>query len=305
LKIIFVLLIFFSLAFGEFQKVSIGKIDERYSDVLSEQELYQIIKEIENRFESQLGIDVFDYSKDGKPIDIIYMPPSKKKKKLAYNLKKMKSIKKDMDALLVYIEPKKRSIELSQKRLNNDYSVLNKAIKRLNNYVLKSNQKSTQISKIEYEKIKTNISNKQKKILREKTILNKKKKKLNRKISIFKQKLRKYNLLVKRYNRLLRYSENLSKSIVEVKGVTKMQIKTIYMDNSKISSKTYMEKIEIYNFENLKQLKIILAHEIGHLVGVEHIDADGALMNPYLQKEPLDDFSLTHDDMYLFHKAFL
>lgn len=305
MKIIFVLLIFFSLAFGEFQKVSIGKIDERYSDVLSEQELYQIIKEIENRFESQLGIDVFDYSKDGKPIDIIYMPPSKKKKKLAYNLKKMKSIKKDMDALLVYIEPKKRSIELSQKRLNNDYSVLNKAIKRLNNYVLKSNQKSTQISKIEYEKIKTNISNKQKKILREKTILNKKKKKLNRKISIFKQKLRKYNLLVKRYNRLLRYSENLSKSIVEVKGVTKMQIKTIYMDNSKISSKTYMEKIEIYNFENLKQLKIILAHEIGHLVGVEHIDADGALMNPYLQKEQLDDFSLTHDDMYLFHKAFL
>ena len=45
-----------------------------------------------------------------------------------------------------------------------------------------------------------------------------------------------------------------------------------------------MNKIEIYGFDNKQELKVILAHEIAHLVGIPHINVKDALMNPILQK---------------------
>ena len=44
------------------------------------------IAEIETQFESQLGFDVFNYSNNGKPIDIIYMPDMKLEKQIAKKL---------------------------------------------------------------------------------------------------------------------------------------------------------------------------------------------------------------------------
>jgi len=65
-----------------------------------------------------------------------------------------------------------------------------------------------------------------------------------------------------------------------------------------------MTKIEIYGFDNLKQLKVVLAHEIGHLVGIPHIENKGALMNPIVQKNQEMNLSLTQDDIKAFKENF-
>ncbi len=307
MKNLFLLITLVNLSYAQFQKVSIGHIDEHYRDVLSKEKLYEIIKEIEDTFESQLGMNVFDYSIDGKPIDVIYMPPSKKKKKLLQNLKNMELFKDDMNALSINIDLNKKSLNSSKKLLNNEYKELNQFINKLNEYILKVNKSSNQISKSEYEKVKKYVSNEQKKISSKTMRLEQKKKKLNIKIATLKNEIRKYNLLVSRYNRLQRSSEQLSKSTTEVKGITKSKTKITYLEDGdsikKKSSEIYMEKIEIYDFEDLALLKVILAHEIGHLVGVEHINTVGALMNPYIQKEQLKDLLLTKDDVKVFNKA--
>ena len=66
-----------------------------------------------------------------------------------------------------------------------------------------------------------------------------------------------------------------------------------------------MEKIEIYGFDgNTDQLKAVLAHEIGQLVGVNHIEKKGALMNPILQSNQIVKMELTQDDVKAFNHVF-
>lgn len=47
-----------------------------------------------------------------------------------------------------------------------------------------------------------------------------------------------------------------------------------------------------------------MAHEIGHLVGVPHIDAKNALMNPILQDNQIENLSLTQEDIRNFKENF-
>jgi hypothetical protein len=65
-----------------------------------------------------------------------------------------------------------------------------------------------------------------------------------------------------------------------------------------------MDKIEIYGFESLGELKAVLAHEIAHLVGVHHINEHNALMNPILQKNQIEDLFLTIKDITNFKNNF-
>jgi predicted Zn-dependent protease len=52
------------------------------------------------------------------------------------------------------------------------------------------------------------------------------------------------------------------------------------------------------------ELKAIIAHEIGHLVGIPHISDKGALMNPILQENQKRRLELTNADIKNFNKYF-
>ena len=303
MKSIFFLLILFNITYAQFETISVGSIDKHYQDTLSKQQLQEMIKEIEYLFESQLGFNVFDYSEDGKPIDVLYIPPSTAKKRLLRNLKEVQSLKTKIDTLQLYISTNQKSIELSRKQLTNEYTQFNQSIESLNEDIAQTQQAIHPVIE--------DIMKRKQIIEKNKLSLDKRKKQFNRNLDTLKRKIQKYNLLISKYNRLNRDVEKLSNTLVEVKGVTKGKTKTIYKkytedDQTDILQKTntYMEKIEIYSFENMKQLKVIIAHEIGHLVGVKHIDTNDALMNPLLQEKQLDELSLTYEDIQAFYKAF-
>lgn len=310
MKSVFLLLIIFNIAFAQVQRVKVGEIDERYSHLISEESLIDIIKEIETLFETQLGFNVFDYSRDGKPIDILYIPPSQKKKRILRNQKKSIALKKKIDDYEVHISDEFTSTNLRNTQLVGEYDSLNKDIETLNAYILKNNAVKN-ISKKEYEEIKSYVSKEQAKIIKRKKDLELKKRKVNKALAVYRTKVARYNALIRKYNHLQRDIERLSNSYKEIKGVTKKRItttKSTYVKDEKSITKedlrTHMEKIEIYDFENIDLLKVILAHELGHLVGVGHIDVDGALMHSYLQEEQVSNLSLTFDDVEAFRECF-
>jgi hypothetical protein len=127
----------------------------------------------------------------------------------------------------------------------------------------------------------------------------------------YNNKIHSFNNLVKQSQILANEIESLQRSLKVVKGRAFGQIQTIektYIKDGKkfkeTTTQSSMDKIEIYSFENLDQLKAVLAHEIAHLVGIPHINDSNALMNPILQKNQEKDLFLTIDDIRNFNENF-
>lgn len=302
--------LFVSFSCASYEKVTIGKIDDYYKDKITKKELEQIIKEIEYIFESTLKKNIFDYSNDGKPIDILYVPNTQLEDKISKKLELIKKKKEKIEELQEYFPSKKREIEVSQDDLNGQIKVINQKVEDLNSYIKNVNSRKN-VTKEEYSKIEEYVKNEKFGInsyLKEK---DKSYQNLQNILNSYNQKVVAFNNLVRESNGLIKELESLGRDIKTVNGRTfgikETVLKTYYKDGKEVKESTTtnsMNKIEIYNFDSLEHLKVILAHEIAHLVGVPHIDDEGALMNPILQENQKSRLHLTSEDIENFRKNF-
>lgn len=302
--------LFVSFSCASYEKVTIGKIDDYYKDKITKKELEQIIKEIEYIFESTLKKNIFDYSNDGKPIDILYVPNTQLEDKISKKLELIKKKKEKIEELQEYFPSKKREIEISQNDLNGQIKVINQKVEDLNSYIKNVNSRKN-VTKEEYSKIEEYVKNEKFGInsyLKEK---DKSYQNLQNILSSYNQKVVTFNNLVRESNSLIKELESLGRDIKTVNGRTfgmkETVLKTYYKDGKEVKESTTtnsMNKIEIYNFNSLEHLKVILAHEIAHLLGVPHIDEVGALMNPILQENQKNRLHLTSEDIENFRKNF-
>ena len=302
--------LFVSFSCASYEKVTIGKIDDYYKDKITKKELEQIIKEIEYIFESTLKKNIFDYSNDGKPIDILYVPNTQLEDKISKKLELIKKKKEKIEELQEYFPSKKREIEVSQDDLNGQIKVINQKVEDLNSYIKNVNSRKN-VTKEEYSKIEEYVKNEKYEInnyLKEK---DKSYQNLQNILNSYNQKVVAFNNLVRESNSLIKELESLGRDIKTVNGRTfgiqETVLKTYYKDGKEVKESittNSMNKIEIYNFDSLEHLKVILAHEIAHLVGVPHIDDEGALMNPILQENQKNRLHLTSEDIENFRKNF-
>ena len=297
---------------AQYQQVKIGEISKKYSDSLSQKQLYNLIQEIKVQFDKQLGYTIFEYSKNGLPINIVYVNESQKRKILKRYEEEIVSIQKQMEQLDTQIADARTFLDPEIESLNDEAKRLNKSVEDLNNYIAKTNPTISSISKEQYEAIKQKVATQQSNIEKAKKIFDAKRAGHNKDLREFNRMISRHNALIRKHNALVIRTESLSESIVEVKGkaigknITK--VKTYSQDGKKIvQQENYneMEKIEIYGFDgNMNQLKAILAHEIAHLVGINHIEKKGALMNPILQSNQIEKMELTQDDIKAFNNVF-
>ncbi|MBE9590900.1 matrixin family metalloprotease [Moraxella sp. K127] len=64
-------------------------------------------------------------------------------------------------------------------------------------------------------------------------------------------------------------------------------------------------KIDIYEFESIDDLRLVLAHELGHALSIGHNDDPTALMYPYANEQDLHNFELKQADIDLLNERTL
>lgn len=310
MKFLLINLLFLSSLFASYQKIKIGSIDREYSSQITPSKLREIIDEIEHKMEAQLGVNVFDYSNDGKPIDILYLPPSKAQQRLDKKVESFNTKKAKLDEIQDYFPSKKKEIDSLQNEYNIQADIANTKINNLNKYVKEVNKQKS-YPKDEYNKIKSYIADKKSDInyeIKQKRVLESK---LSKAVNQYNNKIHSFNNLSRQLVMTANEIENLQRSLKIVRGKTfgqrEITLKTTMKDGKVTKQREEsltMDKIEIYSFENLNQLKAVLAHEIGHLVGLPHIEAKDALMNPILQDKQEINLKLTSDDIQNFKMNF-
>ena len=308
-KTIFLILLF-NISFASYQEVRIGKIDDYYKDKLSEQQLKTIIDEIENTLETQLNINIFDYSSKGKPIDILYVPDSKLENDISKKIDKLNSKKEKLENLKDFFSIQKNEIDRLEESYTIQTNLVNNKVDILNNYIKEVNKQKS-LDKNEYNRVQEYVKKERSKIDLDLKEQRKAQSNLTKTLNQYNQKVFSYNNLSREINTLVSQIETMTRSVKKINGRTfglqETTLKTIYKDGKMTqekSIKTDMDKIEIYSFDSLAQLKVVIAHEILHLVGIPHIQASGALMNPLLQKNQIERLYLTKEDIENFRNNF-
>lgn len=310
MKIFLFLFISLNISFASYEQVRIGKIDSYYKNKISDQELLFLLKEIENLFESELKTNVFDYSENGKPIDILHVSNKQLEENLSKKIEKLDNKKEKLLQLQDSFLLKKDEINQLQESLNSQTKILNNKIEALNNYIKELNNKKS-LPKNEYNSVKDYLRSEEEKINQERKIQKDIQSDLTKTVNNYKQKIFIYNSLINESNSLIKEIESINVGMRIINGRTfgfqETTLKTSYINNKEVKEKSIknsMTKIEIYGFDSIEHLKIILAHEIAHLLGVPHINVKGALMNPILQEEQKEKLFLTLEDIENFRNNF-
>jgi hypothetical protein len=309
-KTVFLISILFNISFASYEEVHIGEIDDYYKDKISQQQLKTIIDEIEHDLETQLNINIFDYSSNGKPIDILYVPDSKLENDISKKIDKLNSKKEKLESLKDFFSTQKDEIDRLEESYTIQTSLVNNKVDILNKYIKEVN-KQKNIDKNEYNRMQEYVKNERKKIDLDLKEQKKTQSNLTKILNQYNQKVFSYNNLSREINNLVSQIETMTRSVKKINGRTfglqETTLKTIYKDGKMTqekSVKTDMDKIEIYSFNSLAQLKVVIAHEILHLVGIPHIEESGALMNPLLQKNQIERLYLSKEDIENFRSNF-
>lgn len=309
-KILLLLFLFLNFSFASFELVRVGNIDKYYQSQISKEELKSIILNIEHTLESQLQMNVFDYSESGKPIDLVYVAPSTLEQKMNIKIDQLKSYQKKIQEMQEYFPKNQELINKYKENFEKSNMSLNERVKKFNDYVKEINKRKN-IPKNELEKIKTEVNSRKKSLDSEISQMNKYRNDVRKKVDNFNNKVNSFNSLIADYKRLNKEIETMSRGFKKVKGMTfgvkEINTKTYFKDGVKVKEKrekNSMNKIEIYGFESINELKAILAHEISHLVGIPHIEDKYALMNPMIQKNQIENLKLTTPDIINFKKNF-
>ncbi len=300
----------FNFSYASFQEVRIGKIDAYYEDKITKDELRDILDEIEETLESQLDMDIFDYSNSGKVIDILYVPASKLEQRINKKIEKLHIKRNRIDKLRSDFSNKENEIDAFKKEIEAKNSVLNQKVKQYNDYIKEQNRNKIKTKK-EFDLIQKEAKSRQSKLNIAIKKYKKDQQRFRRLVLSYNNKGFSYNNSIREFMRLKKEVETMSRSFRKIKGVTieeqEITLKTYIKNGQRIKERSVnniMNKIEIYGFESREELKAILAHEIGHLVGIPHINVKGALMNPLLQESQKYELHLTPEDITNFNEYF-
>ncbi len=309
-KLLYLFIIFSFNCFASYEQIRIGKIDDYYKEKISQQQLRAILDEIEQTLETQLNVNIFDYSSNGKAIDILYVPDSKLERDISKKIDKLNTKKKKLDFLNEFFSTQKVEIDKLEEFYTTQTNLLNKKVDILNNYIKEVNKQKS-LDKNEYNRVQDYVKNERNKIDVDLKEQKKIKSNLTKTLNDYNQKVFSYNNLTREINILVSEIESMTRSVKKINGRTfglqETTLKTIYKNGKMTqekSVKTNMDKIEIYSFDSLSQLKVVIAHEIMHLIGVPHIEESGALMNPLLQNNQLNKLHLTKEDIENFKNNF-
>ncbi|OEC91965.1 matrixin family metalloprotease [Acinetobacter sp. YK3] len=108
-------------------------------------------------------------------------------------------------------------------------------------------------------------------------------------------KIAEHNQLVQQFNRQTEQSKQLHQQLAESVAAFNQTFKPQILHKGQFHG----QQIFIYEFSSMDDLRLTLAHEFGHALGLKHTQDPKSLMYPRIKEQNAKDFQLTATDLEL------
>ncbi|WDZ51213.1 matrixin family metalloprotease [Acinetobacter vivianii] len=108
-------------------------------------------------------------------------------------------------------------------------------------------------------------------------------------------KIAEHNQLVQQFNRQTEQSKKLHQQLTESVAAFNQTFKPQILHKGQFHG----QQIFIYEFSSMDDLRLTLAHEFGHALGLKHTQDPKSLMYPRIKEQNAKDFQLTDTDLEL------
>jgi hypothetical protein len=252
----------------------VGTFDSRFG--ISKEKFIKTIGEAETIWESKTHHDLFKYSPGSKfKINLVFDDREKSTQEATQSKEQIGSSRAQYDALLAQYKALTISYEAELSTYNSNLSAFDTRLNAYNARVAEANASGGATPK-EYQELEAE----RKSIESTKQILDRERLVLNGKASELNSLGENVNALAKQLNiEVDLHNERF--------GEAKEFDQGDYQGN----------RINIYQFDGIGDLRLVLAHELGHALGLNHVQNPTSVMYYLMEKQNIQNPSLTAEDL--------
>lgn len=245
----------------------IGEIDPRFN--VSVDDVKFLAYEATQIWEKGVHQTLFQYDANAKlSINLLYDERQQNSLYVDHINAKMDKKSNELDALNQRLEQQLHQLKQRRQTLEEDYAALHKeqSIWSLSEFASGENMQRLKQEEQKLRKIQNQLSNEW---------------------DAYHLNVQLYNEKIEDFNQHARQAREYNQ-----KSPPRMFHKGIYSG----------ERIDVYQFSNKNDLKVTLAHEFGHALGLSHHQDPKALMYPSMSQQELENFELLPADLALFQQ---
>lgn len=256
----------------------IGDIDERFG--INEADLKQLMAEVSELWAEATGNSVIIYAENGSiSVNLIYAEQQLLTDSEQQFRDRLRAEEQSISvAEREYLRMNQRFKEMESEyrqdsnRLQNEIQELNSWVNRMNEEG-GFNEREVEI----FESRKQDIDQKTVVLNRRALLLQQEAERLNSTIDQLNRRIDQKNILINEYNQTFTGTNRFTQGSYENIGNVK--------------------RINIYQFSHRDELRLVLAHEFGHALGINHVDNPESIMYNLMGNQNMSDLSLTAEDI--------
>lgn len=262
---------------SELLTIGIGDIDSRFS--VDHDELQTAIENVAQLWSDTIGMPIVEYSEVADiSVHLIYAEQQEMTDQEREFRDRLQNERVRIDGMEREYENKNFEYEQELLQYEVEMSNLQRRIDRLNMWVRVNNEAGgfdeDDLRQFDYRKAE--VDRKRQELSRTQLRLSRESDEINQMINNLNEQINRKNELVDQYN-------------ITFSGARRFT-QGSYEWNEKDRS------IFIYQFTDINELKLVLAHEVGHALGVEHVSNAKSVMYPTMGSQQWEHLELTEED---------